>query len=69
MRSRPNQLSPHHLKNNKIIKIKLFALVFYDVIVDEAEAELTITSYHLFCPTIWVILKQLDPSPSRATGQ
>ena len=22
----------------------------------------------LFCPTSWVILKQLDPSPSRATG-
>ena len=21
-----------------------------------------------FCPTSWVILKQLDPSPSRATG-
>ena len=24
--------------------------------------------YCLFCPTSWVILKQLDPSPSRATG-
>ena len=23
----------------------------------------------LFCPTSWVILKQLDPSPSRAMGQ
>ena len=23
----------------------------------------------LFCPTSWVILKQLDPSPSRATGK
>ena len=22
-----------------------------------------------FCPTSWVILKQLDPSPSRATDQ
>ena len=25
--------------------------------------------YCLFCPTSWVILKQLDPSLSRATGQ
>ena len=24
--------------------------------------------YCLFCPTTWVILKQLDPSPSRTTG-
>ena len=23
----------------------------------------------VFCPTSWVILKQLDPSPSRATDQ
>ena len=22
-----------------------------------------------FCPTSWVVLKQLDPSPSRATDQ
>ena len=25
--------------------------------------------YCLFCPTSWGILKQLDPSPSRATDQ
>ena len=25
--------------------------------------------FSFFCPSTWVILKQLDPSPSRATGQ
>ena len=44
--------------------VNLF-ISFYSQI-DIFSAEFTIA---FFCPTSWMILKQLDPSPSRATDQ
>ena len=44
--------------------VNLFILFYYQMNIFLAEFIIA-----FFCPTSWVILKQLDPSPSRATDQ